>query len=404
MNELNLDKKGKYLLACSFGPDSMALFFLLYSQGYKFDAAIVNYHLREESDFEVESLNKFAEENGIKVHVLNVDHKITKNVEKECREIRYSFFKDLYTQNGYDAVLVAHHQDDLIETYLLQKNRQNLPIYYGIKEKTMINGVPIVRPLLGYNKKELETICVQNHIPYSIDKTNLDISFKRNEIRHKIVEKLSELERTKILKEIDDQNYELELMISDLNSNDLTSTQYILNLDEKQQKYALNLLIKNIKPSVSLSKENVGQIIKSLKSNKPNIVSPVKSGVYLLKEYDKFKFTLEKADPYLFTFTLNEPGKLDTEFFYLDFSKSATNRNVTLSDYPLTIRRIAVTDKIMISGYYVSASRLMIDWKMPYSLRLRWPVIVNSKGQVIYIPRYQKDFKPTEDCNFYVKY
>ena len=141
MNSLNLDKNGKYLLACSQGPDSMALFYLLYKNNYNFACAIVNYHLRDESDSEVINLIKYAKEKDIQVHVLDVTEKINKNIEATCREIRYKFFRDLSKQFGYDAVVIAHHQDDLIETYLMQKERQNSPIYYGISENTIIYGL-----------------------------------------------------------------------------------------------------------------------------------------------------------------------------------------------------------------------------------------------------------------------
>ena len=53
---LNLDKNKKYLLACSFGPDSMALFDMLLKEGYKFAVAHVNYRLRSEADDEEISL------------------------------------------------------------------------------------------------------------------------------------------------------------------------------------------------------------------------------------------------------------------------------------------------------------------------------------------------------------
>ena len=56
MIEIDLDKSKKYLLACSSGPDSMALFYLLVKNGYDFACAIVNYHIRKESDEEVASL------------------------------------------------------------------------------------------------------------------------------------------------------------------------------------------------------------------------------------------------------------------------------------------------------------------------------------------------------------
>ena len=59
---LNLDHSKKYLLACSFGPDSMALFSLLLEYGFNFDVAHVNYHLRKESDAEENGLKSFCDE------------------------------------------------------------------------------------------------------------------------------------------------------------------------------------------------------------------------------------------------------------------------------------------------------------------------------------------------------
>ena len=46
--------------------------------------------------------------------------------------------------------------------------------------------------------------------------------------------------------------------------------------------------------------------------------------------------------------------------------------------------------------------REFINWKMPVELRDRWPIILNSKNGIVYVPRYSKDFKPTEDTNFVV--
>ena len=90
-------------------------------------------------------------------------------------------------------------------------------------------------------------------------------------------------------------------------------------------------------------------------------------------------------------------------YFNLDFNKDTSNRNVSVSDYPLTIRTVKPTDSISINGYYVTANRLMIDWKMPYRVRQYWPVIVNKDNKVIYIPRYRKDFFPNDNLNFFVK-
>ena len=45
-----LSKKHKYLLTCSYGPDSMALFYYLLENGYSFEVAHVNYHILEQAD------------------------------------------------------------------------------------------------------------------------------------------------------------------------------------------------------------------------------------------------------------------------------------------------------------------------------------------------------------------
>ena len=102
----------------------MALFQLLLNEGYSFDVAHVNYNIREDSKKETENLLEFSKRNNIKCFVYEVEETIDKNVEEKCREIRYEFFHEIYSKGNYKALLVAHHQDDLIETYLLQKQRK----------------------------------------------------------------------------------------------------------------------------------------------------------------------------------------------------------------------------------------------------------------------------------------
>lgn len=403
MINLNLDKTMKYLLACSFGPDSMALFHLLNQNGYSFSCAIVNYHLRKESDLEVDGLIKYASRFDIKVHVLDVKEKISKNVEARCREIRYKYFKDLSEEFGFEATLVAHHQDDLIETYLMQKERQNYPIFYGISENTTISDVNIIRPLLGYSKKELLELCNSNSVPFLIDKSNYDKSILRNKIRYEIVNKMNKEDRAKIIKEIELANRQLEALLNSIDKDKLCEVDYVLNLDFKSQCYALNLYAKSLDNSISLSKDNVGQVIDILKSKKPNGQFVIFKGLILIKEYDYFEFELKKIEPISFEYKLERPTILDTPYFFLNFCGDTSDRNVSLSDYPLTIRNIKKSDFIIINGYKANANRLLIDWKVPFRKRFMWPVILNNRNECIYIPRYRKDFKITNKTNFYVK-
>lgn len=403
MNKLNLDKNLNYLLACSYGPDSMALFNMLVKEGFNFDAAIVNYHLRKESDSEVKGLIDYASKNGVKVYVHDNKNPLNNNVESRCREIRYNFFKYLFDINGYDALLIAHNQDDHLETYLLQKNRQNNPIFFGINEKTTIKGMPVIRPLLSISKAELLQYCKDNNVPYAIDKSNFDTSILRNKIRHEVIGKMSVKERNDLLREIDKKNLELSQLINKIDLSKLNEINYLLSLDKKSFSYAINMLVTSVNTSLSVSKENVGEIRKVLLSKKPNVVTKIKRGLYLIKEYERVSFSKSEPKASTYSYLLKRPTKLDTPYFQLNFLLDASNRNVHLEDYPLIIRNIKNRDYTYINGYKVEVRRLFIDWKMPISLRLKWPVIVNNEGKIIYVPRYQKEFKIDKNCNFFVK-
>ena len=268
---LKLDNKKKYLLACSYGPDSMALFYLLLKEKYDFDVAHVNYNLRVESDDETRGLSEYCNKNHKHLFVLDVRENINRNVEAKCREIRYKFFADLYHQNKYDAVLVAHNQDDHIETYLLQKRRKNLPLFYGIKETNYINDVKIIRPLLDFKKSDLTELCNKYNVPYSIDSTNLELSFERNKIRHNILDKFSHEDRDEILEQINIENALLENMLSNIKEVD-NQVDNILALNDTELCYYLNLNFQRIGCFKPITYKQCIEVRKLLQSKKPNIL------------------------------------------------------------------------------------------------------------------------------------
>ena len=205
--ELKFDKTKTYILACSLGPDSMALFNMLLKQGYKFVVCHVNYNTRKESNYEAKSLYEFCKKHNIEMYLKSVKHSQENgNFEAWAREVRYSFFKEIYYKFNADGVFVAHHQDDLLETYIMQKQRNMIIPFYGIESKTILMGMNIYRPLLGVTKDSLLTYCKVNDIPFSIDSTNLENIHTRNKIRHTIIEKLSDEERLTLINELNDIN------------------------------------------------------------------------------------------------------------------------------------------------------------------------------------------------------
>ena len=399
---LNLDKNQKYLLACSHGPDSMALFYMLKEEGYNFAVAHVNYHLREESDEEQRELEAYCKKNNIELYVKEVNESLgNNNLEEQCRIIRYTFFKELVNKYHFYAVLIAHNQDDVIETYLMQKTRQNLVEFFGIKENPIIFDTKIIRPVLGFTKQELLIFCDINKVEYSIDKTNLQDAFLRNKIRHQVVEKMSKEEREKILEEMALENEKLAKLQKKISEIKTKSIEEYNRLTDDEFLYAIVSLGRKIKSNFVMSRAQGLEIRKIFKSDKANVSVDI-SGLKLVKSYDSFDL-IEDGKEQDFSFEIKEPMKLETEYFFLDFTGDTSNRNVTLDDYPLTIRNAKSEDTYIISGYSKQLRRLFIDWKVPVTLRKRWPVIVNKKGIIVYVPRYQKEFKKADNCNFYVK-
>ena len=399
---LNLEKNKKYLLACSYGPDSMALFDMLLKEGYKFAVAHVNYHLRAEADDEEVDLRNYCLTNGVGIYVKSVRENLgDSNLEAKCRDIRYNFFIDVVKSNGFDALLVAHQEDDLIETYLMQKRRKNLVNYFGIKEISYFSDLEIIRPLLGYRKKELLIYCRMFGVPYAIDKTNLEDHFLRNQIRHQVVEQMSVEERKQILKEIDDENKKLAEIFEKISKIKTNKIEEYNRLNDTEFLYAIVSLGRRIKDDFTISKEQGVELRKVLLSDKANVSLTVDE-LCFMKEYDSFSIK-EDVPVCDYEYVLKEPGILDTPYFSLDFSEDASRRNVSPDDYPLTIRNARPNDAYRIKDYEKELRRLFIDWKMPVSLRSRWPIIINRDGVIIYVPRYQKDFVPDERCDFVVK-
>ena len=67
------------------------------------------------------------------------------------------------------VVMTAHHQDDVLETYLMQKQRKSQVDFFGLKSEVTIYHVKVLRPLLSYTKQQLIDYCAEFKISYVID-------------------------------------------------------------------------------------------------------------------------------------------------------------------------------------------------------------------------------------------
>ncbi len=191
-----LTKRGKYLVALSGGADSVALLCILQELGYKLEACHCNFQLRgEESNRDEEFCVNLCEQRGIPLHRIHFDTKTYAEVHKAsiemaARDLRYQYFLQLKKDIHADGICVAHHQDDNVETILI-----NLIRGAGLKGLTGIaakNG-DIIRPLLCVDRKAILQYLSAKGQDYVTDSTNLIDDVVRNKIRLNVIPMLKEI-------------------------------------------------------------------------------------------------------------------------------------------------------------------------------------------------------------------
>lgn len=180
----------KILVALSGGADSVALLCILHAAGYHCEAAHCNFHLRgKESNRDEQFVRQLCKRYGIRLHTIDFDttrYATEKHIsiEMAARELRYNWFEEIKNQCQADVVAVAHHQDDSVETILLNLIRgTGITGLLGIRPR---NGV-IVRPLLCINREEIMCYLQSIGQDYVTDSTNLEDEYTRNKIRLNIL-------------------------------------------------------------------------------------------------------------------------------------------------------------------------------------------------------------------------
>ena len=178
-----MNYKGKNLLAFSGGIDSTALFFKLLAKNVKFDIVIVDYGQREQSKDEVKYALRLCKLYNKKCFLKEFPSNL-KFSEKNARDFRYEFFKSIIKDEKYNNLFTAHQLNDKFGWFLMQIGKgAGLSELIGFEENEKRDNYNLIRPLLGYTKKELQEYLDNKEIKYFVDKTNFDHKYKRNKIR-----------------------------------------------------------------------------------------------------------------------------------------------------------------------------------------------------------------------------
>lgn len=185
-----VDKEKKYIVALSGGADSVCLLLKMLDEGRHVEAAHCNFHLRgAESDRDESFVVSLCSRLGVPLHRAHFDtreyaslHKVS--IEMAARTLRYDYFEKLRIDIGAEAILVAHHRDDNVETVLMNMVRgTGIRGVAGIRPR---NG-HILRPLLDIGRSDIEAYLRERGETYVTDSTNLEDEATRNKFRLNVV-------------------------------------------------------------------------------------------------------------------------------------------------------------------------------------------------------------------------
>ena len=182
-------KAATLLIACSGGPDSVALASLLARLAPRHDWHLVlghvNHHLRDSSWQDEAIVLSIAARLSIPVRIAGLDPQTIRSDEATLREARYAALANLAQEAGARVIVTAHVAEDQTETVLLALFRgTGLRGLRGIPvRRRLAPGLDVVRPLLRVGHAALEAELGASALPYVRDPTNTNIAYRRNAVR-----------------------------------------------------------------------------------------------------------------------------------------------------------------------------------------------------------------------------
>lgn len=322
-----------FFIACSGGVDSMVLLHLAKKYNLDIEILHVNYNLRgKDSAADAYFLEQYSSKNKIPISILEVDLKKELelnggNLQNEARRIRYNFFGEKLNNTDKSKLLIAHHQNDQIETFWLQLFRGS-----GLKGMAGMDKInnKIIRPFLNVSKDELVNYALKNQISWREDQSNSKLNYQRNLWRNKYIPFLNSQIPTindsvlKLQEVFSDNLLEISKKITQV-KNQIIQTNYVefkaisqfQSVEIVELFRTLNIPLNQIQPWIKLLKSQKGSKVKWESSEGPF--------TEIIREEKGFSFVLNDNKVIIPTLNVRQverlPEKFEKNIFYFDPNK-----------------------------------------------------------------------------------
>lgn len=406
----------KILIAVSGGVDSVVLLDMLCAiateESFPFSLAIAhcNFQLRgQESDEDELFVRGLAEKYKLplfcqKFDTQSITEKNKSSIQIVARNLRYTWFLELLELHDFQYIATAHHQNDSIETviYNLAKGT-GIAGLHGILPK---NG-KIIRPLLGFSKKEILEYAAENQLLWREDSSNITDKYSRNLIRHQLIPILQKInpnleetfkdnvlrisaverifkEQVKIFKE--------KVFSSDSENNET----YYLDIEAIRNESENLVILDEILKDFSFNFTQTKLIINSLDKESGKLF--ISNTHTLIKDRKTLIITKTLATPNLdllnveiFKKTTDFQLSTEKNIAHLDYEKTGANFRLRFWENGDTFQPIGM------KGKKKKVSDLLNDLKIPLHLKPQVRVAVANE-QIVWVVGYRIDerFKVTE--------
>ncbi len=178
------------LVGFSGGTDSLTLVHCLIQLKVPLHLAHFDHAWRHTSKAEASQLKKWAEKQEIPFHMKR--SRLARQTELEARKERYAFFQELFDPERFEALALAHHRDDQVETILKRVfEGTHLTTLKGMRPIYSRGALPIWRPLLDVSKEEIHAYIDHHSLQPIEDDTNEDPHYLRARMRTRLIPSLS---------------------------------------------------------------------------------------------------------------------------------------------------------------------------------------------------------------------
>lgn len=401
----------KILLAVSGGKDSVLMVHLFKQAEIEFGIAHCNFQLRaDESQRDEAFVRMLAATMEVPFHVTHFNTKAYAKAQRcstqmAARTLRYAWFEQIRTAEGYEAIALAHHQNDAIETMLINLTRgTGIAGLHGIAPKRD----QLIRPLLFLSREDIERLIDTANIDYVEDSSNLSDHYARNKIRLHVIPQLKAINPG--LEQTFAQNIqrfqEAEMLIAQtvaaMRSRLLEESAGLttIKIDEikalNPQKLLCYELLKPFNVNESLIEELLAALDKQSGTSfyssthritldrQRLIISAIESGMSSSQ-------LIHPADQHI------ELQNAHISVQYRDGNSFNKDRKAyvdcSLLVYPLVLRTRQPGDVFVPLGMktHKKLSDLFIDEKIPLPEKDKIPLLVNGNGDIIWVAGMRQD-------------